>query len=121
MKKIILIIDDDQGIRDALSELFEMEGYKVELAENGNEGLKCLRSMSSGPDLILLDLMMPNMDGFQFREKQKAEALKLDVPVILMSADGQLKDKQILAGVTDHLRKPMDIAEAIEIVKRYCR
>jgi CheY-like chemotaxis protein len=118
--KKILIIDDDQGIRDALSELLEMEGYLVALAGNGSEGLRVLRQMESPPDLILLDFMMPSMDGFQFREMQVAERLHPRVPVVLMSADCHVEEKQVRGGMMDHLRKPMDISDVINMVKKHC-
>ena len=118
--KTILIIDDDQGIRDALCELLEMEGYKVQLAGNGNEGLERLRDMNAAPDLVLLDFMMPAMDGFQFRQRQIAENLHTQVPVVLMSADCHVGDKQLRGGMMDHLRKPMDIAEVLDMVKKHC-
>ena len=61
--KTILIVDDDQGIRDALSELLEMEGFFVKLAIDGADGLKCLRQMQPAPDLVLLDVQMPEAFG----------------------------------------------------------
>lgn len=118
--KTILIIDDDQGIRDALSELLEMEGYAVRLAVNGSEGLHLLRGMPSPPDLVLLDFMMPSMDGFQFRQQQMKEGLHPQVPVVLMSADCHVGDKQVKGGMMDHLRKPMDISEVLDMVKKHC-
>lgn len=118
--KTILIIDDDQGIRDALSELLEMEGYAVKLAVNGNEGLHILRELPKPPDLVLLDFMMPAMDGFQFRQRQVEEGLYTEVPVVLMSADCHVGEKQIRGGMMDHLRKPMDINEVLDMVKKHC-
>lgn len=118
--KTILIIDDDQGIRDALSELLELEGYHVQTAVNGNDGLDNLRRMASPPALVLLDFMMPTMDGFQFRQKQIAENLHTGVPVVLMSADCHVGEKQVKGGMMDHLRKPMDISEVLEMVKKHC-
>ena len=119
-KKLILIVDDDQGIRDALSELFEMEGYGVKVASNGEEGLAVLRAMDPEPDLVLLDLMMPSVDGLEFRQRQMNENLRTHVPVVLMSADGQIEKKRLRSGVTDHLRKPMDISQVMDVVRRNC-
>jgi CheY-like chemotaxis protein len=118
MANTILIVDDDQGIREALKELLEIEGYTVDTATSGIEGLAYLREKK--PTLVLLDLMMPGMGGLEFREKQLAEGLLPDVPVVLMSADGQIQKRGEQAQVTDYLRKPMDINEVLELVKRFC-
>lgn len=118
MAHTVLIVDDDQGIREALKELLEIEGYTVDTASSGHEGLAYLRGKT--PKLVLLDLMMPGMGGLEFREKQLAEGLVPDVPVILMSADGQIQKRGEQAQVTDYLRKPMDINEVLALVKRFC-
>jgi two-component system, chemotaxis family, chemotaxis protein CheY len=119
-KKTVFIVDDDQGIRDALTELLEMEGFAVRVAANGEEGLRELRQMEPAPDLILLDLTMPVLDGIGFRSRQREEKLRLQVPVILMSADARIDEKQESAEVAGHLRKPMDIDQAVETVRRFC-
>jgi CheY-like chemotaxis protein len=118
MANTILIVDDDQGIREALTELLEIEGYQVDTATSGVEGLAYLRTKK--PTLVLLDLMMPGMGGLEFREKQLKEGLLPDVPVVLMSADGQIQKRGEQAQVTDYLRKPMDINEVLALVKRFC-
>lgn len=118
-KKTILIIDDDQGIREAVQEFLEMEGFLVKTAVNGEDGLRVLRQMR--PDLILLDLMMPTMNGFEFRERQLAEQIEVDVPLVLMSADSQIEKKQAQAGILDCLRKPMDVNELLDKLHKYCK
>lgn len=119
MAKKILIVDDDQGIREALKELLEIEGYEVDTAVSGVDGLAYLREQTA-PALVLLDLMMPGMGGLEFREKQVAEGLALTVPVVLMSADGQIQKRGEQAQVTDYLKKPMDINEVLALVARFC-
>jgi CheY-like chemotaxis protein len=116
-KGLIFVIDDDQGIRDAVGELLEMEGYSVLTAGNGQEGLAQLRSPPA-PDLILLDMMMPGMDGLEFRDQQMAEKLCLGVPVVLMSAAHRLEERQKSAGLTDHLSKPMDISDLLDKIEK---
>lgn len=118
MGKQILIIDDDLGIREALTEVLSMEGYEVETAANGQEGLVKLRGFR--PSLVLLDLMMPEMNGIEFRKAQLAEGLAPDVPVVLMSADGHLEKRRMQVEVTQCLKKPMDINEVLELVEKYC-
>ena len=116
----VMIVDDDQGIREALKELLEIEGFGVETAANGFEGLARLREMRPLPALVLLDCMMPGMGGLEFRQRQLAENLAPEVPVVLMSADGQIQQRGEQAHVTEYLRKPMDINEVLSLVKRYC-
>lgn len=120
MDKTILIVDDDQGIREALKELLEIEGFRVETAPSGADGLHLLRSLSPRPCLVLLDLMMPGMTGLEFRARQQEEGLAPEVPVVLMSADGQIQKRGEQAQVIEYLRKPMDINEVLALVKRHC-
>lgn len=118
MGKQILIIDDDLGIREALTEVLSLEGYEVDTAANGQEGLSKLRKAQ--PALVFLDLMMPEMNGLEFRRAQIAEGLAPDVPVVLMSADGHLESRRAGVSVTQCLKKPMDIQEVLELVQKYC-
>jgi CheY-like chemotaxis protein len=120
MPKIILIIDDDQGIREALKELLEIEGFRVETAASGTDGLNALRSFSVSPALVLVDLMMPGMGGLEFRSQQLEHKLFLETPVILMSADGQMEKRGESSQFTGYLRKPMDINQVLDLAKKYC-
>ncbi len=115
-----MIIEDDRGISDALSELLESEGYTVSCAYNGEEGLKLLGQSKSSPCLILLDLMMPIKDGFQFRQEQLLDPQHKDVPVVVMSADGNVAEKKRRIRAQDYIRKPVDISTYLNVVKRYC-
>src|SRR3954469_4026788 len=82
----ILVVDDDDDIRDAVQDVLESEGYKTLGACNGQEALDLLRSERDRPSLILLDLMMPEMDGWEFLSKVDAEPALRGMPVALMSA-----------------------------------
>ena len=84
----ILIVDDDSDVRSALSELLEEEGFSVEAARNGREALARLRTGTIHPALILLDLMMPGMDGWDFRSEQMRDPRLASVPVVIVSASG---------------------------------
>lgn len=106
MSKTILIVDDDADIRAVLSEFLEYEGYAVATAGNGREALDYLRAHAL-PAVVLLDLMMPTMDGFQFREEQKRDAAIAPVPVILMTARGALEPGAI--DVARILAKPLEL------------
>jgi CheY-like chemotaxis protein len=84
----ILLVDDDKDVRSALSELLREEGYSVETAPNGREALARLRAGSIHPAVILLDLMMPGMDGWDFRSEQMRDPRIASVPVVVVSASG---------------------------------
>lgn len=118
--KRILIIEDDQAIREALVDLFESEGYQVERAVNGQEGIERLTSAQSLPCVILLDLMMPIKDGFAFRKEQLENPKLSNVPVVVMSADGHVHEKKQRLQAKDYLHKPVDIDVYLDVVKRYC-
>ncbi|HEY7370976.1 MAG TPA: response regulator [Polyangia bacterium] len=84
----ILIVDDDNDVRSALSEMLEEEGFSVEGAHNGREALARLRDSTVHPAVILLDLMMPGMDGWDFRSEQMRDPKLATVPVVVVSASG---------------------------------
>ena len=115
----ILIVEDDLDIREALVEALELgEGYVVRTAGNGQEGLAALDSSSVLPNLILLDLMMPVMDGYQFRATQKQSPVYGSIPVIVMSADGKAQEKLGQLECKEFLRKPLDLDDLIAAIKK---
>src|SRR5438046_2792257 len=84
----ILVVEDDPYIRESIQELLELESYTVACAANGKEALDYLEKIGNGlPQLILLDLMMPVMDGFEFRRQQVTSPVLSKIPLIVMSAD----------------------------------
>ena len=116
MKKI-LIVEDDQDIRLALVELLEDAGYAVTGAMNGKVAVDTLVGDPKF-DLILLDLMMPVMDGFEFIAWQSREPGTASIPVLIMSADGQAAEKLKGAKVRGYVRKPLDMMPFLEVVAR---
>jgi CheY-like chemotaxis protein len=120
INKKILLVEDDQDIRETLIELLEGEGYEVIFAENGQVGLDKLSQVKMLPNLILLDLMMPIKDGFQFCAEKDADPKLAHLPVIVMSADGHIRENQKRVNASAYLKKPLDIYEIIEIVEKYC-
>ena len=119
-RKKILVIEDDDSIRESTKDLLELEGYDVEVARNGEEGIQMLRGSGALPHLILLDLMMPIKDGFQFRLEQKQDPMLTHIPVVIMTADGHAEEKTVKLGAADCLKKPADIEVILETVKRCC-
>ena len=112
----ILIVDDDPGIRAIVRINLEKEGYQVATAENGIEGLEQARAQR--PDLILLDMMMPGMDGLEVLERLKTDDTMRSIPVVMLTAV-ELPD--VIAGTYDrgadwHLLKPFDLPTLQEII-----
>jgi CheY-like chemotaxis protein len=118
MSKRILVVEDDTSIRELLVELLESEGYTVDSAVNGLEGLKHLQS-DSNPDLILIDLMMPVMDGYAFRTEQLKNSKWAAIPTVVMSAEANAKEKMKSYNITAFLSKPVELDTILKTVERY--
>jgi signal transduction histidine kinase len=113
--RTLLVVEDDADIREALDGLLSMEGFHVSGCSNGREALDWLRA-SPKPDLILLDLMMPVMDGWQFRVAQKDDPELASIPVLALSADSTAKAAAIDAEA--YLKKPVDYDTLIDTIDR---
>jgi signal transduction histidine kinase len=111
----ILIVEDDEDIRSTLASILVGEGYRVEVAGDGRAALSAL-SASTAPDLIILDLRMPTMDGWQFRVQQKNDPSLALIPVIAISADASPQAAAVDAAA--YLRKPFDYASLMMTVDR---
>jgi CheY-like chemotaxis protein len=117
-RKTILIIDDDEAVRDALVMVLSDEGYPVATAVNGLEGLRYLKAAKETPDLILLDVMMPVMDGYQFRAEQRKDPALAAIPVLVLTAGAA--DPQ-LAGMAanGYMRKPINLTTLLTVVEAH--
>jgi CheY-like chemotaxis protein len=113
------VVDDHDDVREALVAILESEGFTTSTAANGAEALSYLRSSGARPCLILLDLMMPVMDGSEFREKQLADPELAGIPVIIVSAYGQRTQGRALRAAA-YVSKPIDIERLIELVRSFC-
>jgi CheY-like chemotaxis protein len=114
----ILVIEDDEPIRSILVCLLIDEGYNVRFAANGREGLGVLHS-GFYPEVILLDLMMPVMDGLEFRDAQMADPDLSAIPVVVMSADANVASKSLNSGIENYLKKPLDIDNFLGVIGRF--
>jgi CheY-like chemotaxis protein len=115
----ILIVEDDDDIREALSQILELEGYAVRGAANGQEALNVI-DKEPVPCLILLDLMMPIMDGWQFRDEQLKDPRAARVPVVVISADASVHQKAASLGAVSVLAKPISLDRLLRAVQSHC-
>lgn len=112
----VLVVDDHVDVLESLEAIFAYDGYRVETASNGREALDKLRD-GIRPCAILLDLMMPVMDGWEFRRRQVEDARLRNIPTIVVSAAGRERLAQISADA--YLSKPVDMDELLERVAQF--
>ncbi len=110
----VMVVEDDEGIREALCDLLATEGFDVVSAVHGADALAQLRSESKHPDIILLDLMMPVMDGWAFRAEQRKDEELAKIPVVVITASrqadvGALEPRALL-------KKPIDFDELLRVI-----
>jgi CheY-like chemotaxis protein len=117
----VLIVDDDPGIREALTMILEDEGYQVANAANGQLALDWLAASEIVPDLILLDLMMPTMNGWEFHAALKEQPAFATTPVVVLSADSNMATKAQSLQAQGYLAKPVDIDVLLTTVEQQCR
>jgi CheY-like chemotaxis protein len=113
---VVLVVDDDPDILEALSEILEAEGFEIRRARNGKEALDRLEP--DPPKLILLDLMMPVMDGWEFAQRMRQRPSVAHIPIIVLSADRNVGLKATDIGATGHLAKPFELSDLLDMVRR---
>lgn len=118
-KRGILIVDDSADHQELLKLLLEGEGYPVVSAVNGQNALDLLAKMEPLPGLILLDLMMPVMDGYTFRVRQLQDERLARIPVVVMSAAAFVEDQTRRLNATGYIKKPVDIDELLTWTSQY--
>ena len=119
MAKNILVVEDDPDVREALVAFLEAEGYSVVEANHGAEALERLRDAGHFC-LILLDLMMPVMNGWEFREHQQKDPALAEIPVLVVTADNTAVRKAADVGAVGCLLKPVEFPELLDYIGRYC-
>ena len=117
MSPTVLIVEDDPDTREMLTSFLQLEGFQTATASNGREALDRLTD-GVNADVIVLDLMMPVMDGWQFRQRQVEDARLARIPTIVVSAAGRDRMAQISADA--YLAKPIDIEELLSRVTQFC-
>jgi CheY-like chemotaxis protein len=120
-ERSILVVDDDADVRESVTDALEEEGYRVVSASNGKHALRLLRDERLRPDLILLDMMMPEMDGWGFRREQQNDPELASIPVIVFTAYGLPRDTAQQLQVAGFLKKPLRLDDLLSTLARVGR
>lgn len=118
MPSTVLIVEDEPHIVESLSFLLRREGFEVRAVADGAEALRL--ALAAPPDVIVLDAMLPGLSGFEVLRRLRAEAAGAALPVLMLTAKGQKRDREDAeaAGVSLFMTKPFSNAEVVEAVKR---
>jgi CheY-like chemotaxis protein len=118
---VIVIVDDDADTREAIRTLLEDQGYRTAEASDGHEALAMVQQPRFKAALLLLDLMMPTMDGWQLRARLRADPDLAAIPIVIMTAHSAMLRALVNAEPqTPVMRKPLDFDRLLEIVATYC-
>ena len=117
MSKHVLLIEDELNIVEAIRFLLSRDGWTVDTHNNGTDAAQAVREMK--PDLVVLDLMLPGKNGFEVLEELRAHSATSDLPVLMLTARGQSKDREMAekAGVSRFMTKPFSNAEVLTAVR----
>ena len=115
----ILIVEDSEDFRTMVGRLYEAEGYAVEVATDGADALKKLHARPDLPALILVDIMMPVMDGFGFCKEVSRDPTLANIPILVMSADSRVEEKAKATAAQGCIAKPVDLDTLIAVAEKY--
>ena len=115
----VLVVEDDPDAREPVAAVLAEEGFEIAVATDGSEALAALGG-GLRPCVVLLDLRMPGMDGFEFRAEQMRDPALAKVPVVVLSGDDQVDEKALELGVEYFIRKPIDIDHLVDLIERTC-
>ena len=115
----VLVVEDDQDVRDTILDLLSDEGVPAAGMADGASALRFLQSAPVKPNLILLDLMMPGVNGAEFRRLQMEDPALANIPVVLLSADVGTESASRSMQAAGYLRKPVKLTQLLEVVQRY--
>jgi CheY-like chemotaxis protein len=120
VRTTVLVVDDDDDMAEALSFVLRRAGHRVATARNGAEALARLGEVASSICVILLDLMMPVMDGWQFRTAQLRSPALASIPVVVLSGRVDVLKDGAAVLAADYIRKPIHLETLLAIIERYC-
>jgi CheY-like chemotaxis protein len=115
----VLLVEDDEDIRNSIASILEEEGFDVVGAADGGDALRYLRAAAESPRLILLDLMMPVMDGWAFRAAQLDDERLSKIPVVILSAATDVRRHAAQLRVSEYLIKPLDVPLLLNTIERH--
>lgn len=118
MDRDILVVEDDADLGDVVAMVLGAAGYTPVLAKDGREALERLRDFK--PRVILLDLMMPGMNGWELRAALQRDPALAAVPVVVMTGDGNAASKAAALDAADYMQKPIDVPKLLRTMSRYC-
>lgn len=118
MAPFVMVVDDDPIIRHILRTLLEMEGLRVVEAGDGEEALEMIAV--ERPDVLVLDVMMPNMDGITACKRLRAQAETADLPIVILSGKAQqgAAEEGLAAGANVYLKKPLDVPNLLQVIRQ---
>ena len=116
----VLVVDDDYDIRALITQILQLEGYRVLAAADGRAALAKLRAAEERPGLILLDLMMPGMNGWQLQTELAKDPALAAIPVLVLSGDDDVLHKASAIGAAGCIKKPLDLKTLLRTVRKYC-
>ena len=119
-KPVVLVVDDDPDALDAITAILQDAGYAALRAANGREALGQLGVHEGHCDLILLDLLMPVMNGWDFRRKQRETPAFADIPVLLMSAGAHMATVSGELNAAGYVTKPVEMSDLLAVVQQHC-
>jgi CheY-like chemotaxis protein len=115
-RQIVMLIDDDQDVRTTMSELLATEGYSTSEAENGKEAIEVLKKAPRLPNLVILDMAMPVLDGRGFLRFRAQDPILREIPVLVVSASEPPVPRE---GIEMFLRKPVEVSRLLEKIGQY--
>jgi CheY-like chemotaxis protein len=117
----VLVIDDDDDLRESVTAVLSAAGHRFATAVDGLDGLTQLRTEGAHrPCVVLLDLMMPRMSGFELRSVMKADPALSSIPVLVLTGAGVLADQRAAELDAEILRKPIEVRDLLRAVERHC-
>jgi CheY-like chemotaxis protein len=117
-RRSVLVVDDDEDIRLILQDTLELGGYEVACAADGRAAIDYLKEAAAPPSLVLLDLMMPVMSGWEFRDEQRGDERLSGIPVVILTASRAANVGSAAEGAADVLYKPVDLDRLLSVVDR---
>ena len=117
---VVVVVEDDDDIRSSLKFVLDYANYRVLTAADGAEALKLLDGLNDSPCLVLLDLMMPVMDGWDLCDEMRGDKRWRDIPIYVLSGVSNIGEETRQLDVDGYLKKPFGVGDVVDIASRYC-